>query len=200
MRPGASLKGYKLVLVPTMPHVSDQAERAFAAADGVVLYGPRTGSKTRHHAMPECLAPGPVSALVKARVIQVSSLRPGLAKKVKGKVTGSAIRWRETVETQGAQTLGIFENGEPALVAANNHLYLACWPDEKLLKPVTKLAVGKAKLETIQLPEGVRLRRRGKLVFAFNYGSKPWKITIAGKVLLGKRSVSPQDLAILILD
>ena len=200
VRPGASLKGYKLVLVPTMPHVSDAAERAFAAADGVVLYGPRTGSKTRHHATPANLAPGPISALVRARVLQVSSLRPGLASNVKGKVTGSAIRWRETVEALGAQSLGIFENGEPALIAANNHLYLACWPDERLLKSVMKLVVGKAKLKTIQLPEGIRLRQRGKLLFAFNYGNKPWRLSTEGKLLLGKRVVAPQDLAILTLD
>ena len=200
VRPGASLKGYKLVLVPTMPYVNDAAERAFTAAEGVVLYGPRTGSKTRHHATPENLAPGPVSALVKARVLQVSSLRLGLSHKVKGKVTGSAIRWRETVETRGAQSLAIFEDGEPALINANNHFYLACWPDEKLLKSVMKLVVDKAKLKTIQLPEGIRLRRRGKFLFAFNYGNKPWRLSTEGKLLLGKRVVAPQDLAILTLD
>ena len=31
LQPGAALTGYKLVLVPTMPYVSDEAERAFAA-------------------------------------------------------------------------------------------------------------------------------------------------------------------------
>ena len=82
VRPGADLTGYKLVLVPTMPYVSDAAERAFAAADGVVLYGPRTGSKTRHHAIPPNLPPGPLASLVKARVLEVSSLRPGLIEKI----------------------------------------------------------------------------------------------------------------------
>lgn len=33
--PGASLKGYELVLVPSLPHVSDQAEKAFRTASGM---------------------------------------------------------------------------------------------------------------------------------------------------------------------
>ena len=200
VRPGASLKDYKLVLVPTMPHVNDAAERAFFDAKGVVLYGPRTGSKTRHHAIPENLAPGPISPLVKARILQVSSLRPGLSNKVKGEVTGSAIRWQETVETRGAKALGTFENGEAALVEANNHLYLGCWPDDKLLKSVINLVMSKANLITTLLPEGVRLRRRGKYLFAFNYGNKPWRMPYKGKLALGKRVVAPQDLAIVTVD
>jgi len=197
VRPGADLKGYKLVLVPTLPFVSDAAERAFAGADGVVLYGPRCGSKTRHHATPANLAPGPLSELVKARVVQVASLRPGLVTKVKGKVAGAAVRWRETLETKGAQILARFDTGEAAFIAAGNHFYLGCWPDEKLLASVMKLVVGKAKLKTITLPQGIRLRRRGHLLFIFNYGAKAWRLPMPGTLVLGKRLVGPQDLAIL---
>ncbi len=194
--PGADLAGYKLVLVPTMPHVNDAAERALAAADGVVLYGPRTGSKTRHHAIPANLPPGPLAELVKARVLEVSSMRPGLADKVKGKVAGSAVRWRETLDVLDAETLARFENGDAALVAAGNHHYLACWPDEKLLNSVVKLVTTKARLTTLPLPEGVRLRRRGNLLFAFNYGNEPWKLTAGTTVVLGKREIQPQQVTI----
>ena len=194
--PGASLAGYKLVLVPTMPHVNDAAERAFAAADGIVLYGPRTGSKTRHHAIPANLPPGPLAALVKTRVLQVSSLRPGLVDEVTGKVAGPASRWRETLDVRGAETLARFENGEAALVAADNHHYLACWPEENLLNSVVKLVTSKAKLKSATLPDGVRLRRRGNLLFAFNYGNKPWRLSLGKTVVLGKRLIQPQDMAV----
>ena len=194
--PGASLAGYKLVLVPTMPYINDAAERAFAESQGIVLYGPRSGSKTRHHAIPANLPPGPLASLVKARVLQVSSLRPGLVEKVQGKVTGPASRWRETLDVHGAETLARFDNGDAAFVAADNHHYLACWPDEKLLNSVMKLLAAKAKLKTLALPDGIRLRRRGNLLFAFNYGNKPWKLTAGKTVVLGKREIHPQDLAI----
>ncbi len=195
--PGANLADYKLLLVPTMPHVNDAAERAFTAADGIVLYGPRTGSKTRHHAIPHNLPPGPISHLVNARVLEVSSMRPGLVEKVKGKVTGRALRWRETLDVGDAVTLARFENGDAALVAADNHHYLACWPDAELLNSVMKLVAVKAGLKTLPLPEGVRLRRRGNLLFAFNYGSEPWKLTLGTSVVLGKRVVEPQQVTIL---
>jgi beta-galactosidase len=193
VRPGASLKGYKLVLVPTMPYVSDAAAKAFDAADGVVLYGPRTGSKTRHHAIPQSLPP---DGRVKARVLEVSSLRTGLRVKVTGKVKGTASRWVEVVENKGATVLAKFEDGTPALVASGNHHYLACWTDEGLLFSTVKLLASKAKLKTLALPDAIRLRRRGTMLFAFNYGAKAWRVPTKLKPLLGKASIPPQDIAI----
>ena len=194
--PGASLLGYKLVLVPTMPHVNDEAERAFAAADGIVLYGPRTGSKTRHHAIPANLPPGPLVKLLGARVLEVSSMRSGLSDRVKGKAAGSAVRWRETLDVRDAETLARFENGYAALIAAGNHHYIACWPDEKLLNSVLKFLTAKARLKTQHLPDGIRFRRRGNLLFAFNYGNKPWTLIAGTAVVLGKREIQPQELTI----
>jgi beta-galactosidase len=55
--PGATLENYPVVLVPTLPHVTVSAERAFAAATGMVAFGPRSGSKTRHFSIPEELPP-----------------------------------------------------------------------------------------------------------------------------------------------
>ena len=197
--PGASLAGYKLVLVPTMPWVSEAAERAFAAADGVVLYGPRTGSKTRHHAIPANLPPGPLKPLVKARVLEVSSLRPGVSIKVTGKVKGTAERWREVLELSGAETIAKFADGDAAFVSSGNHHYLACWPDAKLLHATIRFVAAKANVDTVELPEGVRIRRRGNLLFAFNYGNTPWKLNRGKSVILGKREIQPQNLAIVLL-
>lgn len=197
VRPGADLAGYKLVLVPTMPHVSDAAERAFARADGLVLYGPRTGSKTRHHAIPPNLPPGPLSALVKARVLEISSLRPGLAHAVEGEIGGAAIRWRESLDVQGADILARFKDGAAALIAAGNHHYLACWPDTQLLASLMGLMVAKADLPAVELPQGIRLRRRGNMLFAFNYGTRPWRLPEGGKLLIGTRELKPQDVAII---
>jgi beta-galactosidase len=197
VRPGADLRGYKLVLVPTMPYVSDAAERAFAAADGVVLYGPRTGSKTRHHAIPSNLPPGPLSSLLKARVLEVSSLRPGLNSKVTGKVQGVAIRWQETLELRGGETLATFAGKNAALIASGNHHYIGCWPDAKLLTSIMRFVTEKAEVKTLDLPDGIRVRRRGKLVFAFNYGTESWNLPIAGDLVLGSRQLQPQHVTVL---
>ena len=193
--PGHDLKGYQLVLVPSLPHVSDAALKAFEKTDAVVLYGPRTGSKTRNFAIPEGLAPGPLRDLLRTRITQVSSLRPGLIEGVKGKVSGKAERWREYLETK-AEVLARFANSDAALIAnANNH-YLACWPDEKLLHSTVLLLCKKAKLKTLALPPHIRVRQRGDYSFAFNYGTKNWQLPTKAKLVLGKKTLEPQAVAV----
>ncbi len=193
--PAHDLKGYKLVLVPSLPHVSDAALKAFEKANGVVLYGPRTGSKTRNFAIPECLAPGPLRELLRIRITQVSSLRPGVIEGVKGKVDGKAERWREYLETN-VEVVARFANKDAALIANGNHHYLACWPDEKLLHATILLLSKKAKLKTLALPPYIRVRQRGDYSFAFNYGTKNWALPTNAKTVLGKKTLEPQAIAI----
>jgi beta-galactosidase len=193
--PAHDLNGYKLVLVPSLPHVSDAALKAFENTDGVVLYGPRTGSKTRNFAIPEGLAPGPLRELLRIRITQVSSLRPGVIESVKGKVAGKAERWREYLENK-AEVLARFANKDAALIANGNHHYLACWPDEKLLHATILLLSKKAKLKTLALPPHIRVRQRGDYSFAFNYGTKNWTLPTKAKPVLGKKTLEPQSVAI----
>ena len=195
LRPEDSLEGYALVLVPSLLHVSDAAELALRKAGSVVLYGPRTGSKTRHHAIPHNMPPGPLQEVIGARVIEVSSTRPGISEKVRGKVSGKAERWREHVETE-AHVLAKFEDGGAAFLANAKHHYLACWPDQTLMASVMAFVARKAKLKVIKLPEAIRLRRRGHLLFAFNYGNRSWRLPAAGKLLLGNRDLEPQALSV----
>jgi len=58
------------------------------------------------------------------------------------------------------------------------------------------LAAARAGLDTLPLPEGVRIRRRGDLTFAFNYGGEVWKGPKGASYLLGGRKVGPQSLAV----
>jgi beta-galactosidase len=193
--PGASLENYKLVIVPPLLHVSDKAQQAFSNSKAVVLYGPRTGSKTHHMSIPEGLAPGSLRELTGVRVTQVSSLRPNLSAAVKGVVKGAAIKWREYLETD-AKELAHFSNGNAAFTAKGKHHYLACVPDEKLLVSVVTYVCQTAGLKITKLPQHIRLRRRGNLVFAFNYGNVSWRVPKGAKLVLGKQTIAPQSLSI----
>jgi beta-galactosidase len=193
--PSATLDSYRLVLVPCMPIVPLSAERAFAAATGIVAFGPRSGSKTRHFAIPEELPPGPLRRLLNTRVTEVSSLRPGVLVEISGAIRGHAERWREQVETR-AETLATFADGAPALVAQDNYHYLACWPDVGALGMLMALLCRKAGLATIELPTEVRLRRRGDLTFAFNYGETPWRPPFSDEPLLGEPEVMPRNFSV----
>jgi beta-galactosidase len=111
----AARQDCKLVLVPTTPHGSDVVESAFAGANGMVPQGPRTGPRTRHHAIPENLSPGPIARLVKVSVQQFSSLNPGLINKVRAGVRGAAIRSSEVLDANGSEVLASLGSGSVAL-------------------------------------------------------------------------------------
>ncbi|WP_183864796.1 beta-galactosidase [Rhizobium sp. BK399] len=196
VRPGESLVGYKIVLVPCLMHVSDAAESAFDNADGQVLFGPRSGSRTREFKIPANLPPGPLASLVGAAVLQVSSLRPGLTYNVEGSASGSAQRWKEQLAcSPDTEVLSRFSDGDAALTRNGNYHYLSCWPDEQLLSEVVLLLAGKANVQTFELPESIRMRRRGEVTFAFNYGSETWNLPFEGEFILGGKAVLPQSLA-----
>lgn len=194
-RPGADLEGYKLVVVPCMTEVDVATETALRKATGTILVGARTGSRDRNFVIPKNLPPGPLGEQTGNRVIQVSTLRPGLSEAVSGEASGAAIRWRETVQTS-ANVLASFANGDPALTEKENMLYLACWANEALLSDVLALAAKKAGLETMPLPDTIRIRRRGNLTFAFNYGLEAWPLPKGAEPLLGSKTLEPQAVAI----
>jgi beta-galactosidase len=50
----------------------------------------------------------------------------------------------------------------------------------------------------LQLPADIRLRRRGGLTFAFNYGNDAWDVPSSlGSVVIGNQRLEPGDVTIL---
>jgi beta-galactosidase len=195
--PGAPLDGYALVLVPALMHVSDRALGAFKGADGVVLYGPRTGSKTRHQAIPENLPPGALQELVPMRITQVSSLRPGVSEPVWGRIAGRATRWREWIEPgEGTKSIAQYTDDRAAAVRKGNHVYAGFWADGPDLDALIDYALHESKLKRERLPEGVRLRRRGDLTVAVNFGEETWTLPAAARRVMGGRKLAPRGVAI----
>jgi beta-galactosidase len=194
--PGQSLEGYKLVLVPCMPVISDAALAAFEAADGRILFGARSGSKTEFGAIPWELPPGRLQALVDVRVAEVSSLRPGVTVAVEGEgIEGTASRWRELLETECMADL-TFGDGSAAMITSGRISYLGVWAEPELLRKIVRLWLDRASVAGTEIPDHVRLRRRGNLVFAFNYGPDSWTAPAnATKFLLGGPIVGACDLA-----
>ena len=195
VRPGDALDDYLLVLAPSLPIVSEAAEAAFADARGIVAFGPRAGSKTRSFSIPEGLPPGPLRSFIPMRVLEVASMRPGVVKPLVGEVVGAAVRWLEHIETP-AYVLARFSDDWPALVAEGRYHYLGFWPDAEALSSLMRGLAAKAGLPAIELPEGVRLRRRGDLLFAFNYGPTAWTAPFGSRPILGTEVVQPQSYAV----
>ncbi len=196
--PGADLSRYELVAVPTLPHVSDDALRAFEGCPGHLVFGPRSGSKTREYQIPLAMPPGPLQAHLPLKVVAVESTRPEIADAVewRGNVYRSGL-WRDYVETDLAPEAR-FGDGEGAVWHSGGWHYVAFHPDEAFLTAYFEALAGDKGLETVRLPELVRLRRRGPYTFAFNYGSEPVDLPASARdeFVLGGRVLQPRDVAV----
>jgi beta-galactosidase len=189
--PGADLSGYALVLAPSLPIVSQAALAAFADTDAHVLFGPRSGSRREDGRTPSALAPGVLQDILPFQVTRVESLRPGAEPAVDfcgGSFQGRL--WRERLQTKLAPA-AVFSDGAPALLEAGRYGYLATWPSPALLDAIVAQMAVRAGVATVSLTEGMRVRRRGDVAFAFNLGGAPQPAPVppGATMLLGDREV-----------
>ncbi len=196
--PGCSLGGYRAVFVPSLPHISERALRAFVDFTGVAVFGIRTGAKTESFQIPGRLPPGPLQSLLAIKVSRVESLRPGVTRDVAvGNQRYACSTWVETIETSRANVVGQFADGSPALVRQANRLYLAAWPTRELASDVVQRVLDESGVASVVLPEGVRMRRRGDVTFAFNFGSDSQSSPAepSAKYVLGAQTISAHNFS-----
>jgi beta-galactosidase len=187
--PDAALEGYRLVVVPCLPVLPAGFVDRLAACSAEVLIGPRTGSKTPHFQIPPELPPGHLQRAIPLKVTRVESLRPGVA-------AAPARDWLEHCETAltPAATLA---DGQGLLYRAGRLRYLAATLGSDALARLLAAVAGEAGLVTVDLPEGVRLRRHRGLRFAFNYAAEPRRLPAdtAREFLLGAEGLPPAGVA-----
>ncbi len=192
--PGRDLGGYAMVVVPCMPVISEGFASALADFGGIVLIGPRSGSKTADFAIPPGLPPGPLQALLPIRIVRAESLRPGLSQQ-----SGAhrVEHWLEHVET-ALQPLYETYDGRGLCYRSGRYHYLAGCPDEALLDRIMEQAVLAAGLAPQKLPEGVRIRRNGDLFFAFNYASSAVTLPLPddAELLVGQAQLEAAGVAV----
>lgn len=197
--PGADLAGYALVLVPALALPTEAAVARLRACDALVLIGPRSGAKTHGVTIPEGLPPGILRGLMPIRVLAVETLRPDCPGTITiGETRFAGGGWRETIDAGDCQVLGRYEDGSPALVRHGRVHYLATLTDAAALDALLTGLAAEAGLAITPVGGGLRLRRRGSLSFAINYGDTPVAVPApaAATFLLGARTVAARDLAI----
>lgn len=192
------LDGYGLVVIPGLFAWTEDLVTAIRECDGQVLIGPRSGSKTADFAIPASLPPALPADILALRVSRIETLRADTPVVVTE--AGAFQFWREYLEPgEGAETLLTAEDGVPAVVAQGNVTYLGGWPDQPLLRTIAGELATKAGLDTKDLPDGVRLRRHGRHVFAINYGAEAFDLTALGwkgTPLLGDIVLAPSGVAV----
>lgn len=193
--PGAPLDGYAMVVLPCLPIVPDTLAEQLERFAGQIVIGPRSGSRDADFAIPEGLPPGPLQALFPGKVVRVESLRPGLIHPGSG---WEIAHWREDLETSSQLEI-CAEDGTPACWKHGQTRYLAAWPEPSLAAEVLRRAAGDAGLALHALPEGLRLRRAGNRIFAFNYAAQHTELpsSVQGNLVLGERRLPPAGVTVL---
>ncbi|MEZ5931874.1 MAG: beta-galactosidase [Alphaproteobacteria bacterium] len=198
IRPGADLAGYALVLIPSLPYVTKALIEALDAYQGHVIAGPRSGGKTRAMQTPPDLAPGELQRWLPLKVVQVGSLPPGAGGEMTWRdKTYPLDVWQEDILSE-LEPEGHFAEGGGAVYRSGNWRYLAFWPHESFLLDYFEAVLDELGIDTLRLPEPLRLRRRGNLTFAFNSG--PETVTApapnGADYVLGGPDIAPHDLAV----
>ena len=170
--PDADLSPYRLVLAPGLATIPE----GFAAGAGAMILGPRAGARTAEFRIPVPLPPALPG--LDCIVAYVESLPPGATLAVEG--GGRVHRWREEIEGSAEVALRLAD-GRPLMMRAGPLRYLAGWPDEEALGRILHDACEEAGVETMEMPEGVRVRDAGTHRFCFNYG--PEAVEVHGVAL-----------------
>ena len=197
--PGADLSNYRLVVLPALPLISEALLAQLQASSAQLVLYPRSGSKVDAVSIPPGLPPGKLRQLIALRVPRVESLRPGVSDAVQlGSESHLSSRWRETLEPgEGVEILAHYADGAAALVRQGRTRYLAGWFSPALQRLVLEQAALDAGLAPVQLPEGLRIRRRGELLFAFNYNEHPLALAVPqAEWLLGGETISAHGLSV----
>ncbi len=198
----SDLDGYKLVLAPDLVIPDADFITRLKASEAKVLFGPRCGSKTRDMHIPGDLPPGVLGDLLDFRVTRVESLPAFQSETVLyGNTSHQTTGWRETIrttETVLATFQGDYRPDAPALIGNEKARYCATLPREEFLLKLMGDTLAWADVGSLPDLGDVRLARRGKLHFAFNYGNKAVTAPAAADAtfLVGSRLVAPVDVAI----
>jgi beta-galactosidase len=195
------LDGYRMVAVPTLATFDGSFVERIRTCEAQVVFGPRTGAKTRDFAIPPQLPPGPLAELLPLRVWRVESLRPQALHAVhdeRGALIGHASRWRDFVDLgDGVDVAARFADKHPAVVRCRHLRYFAGWFDDALLQGLLDQAAQDAGVATAPVSGDMRLRRRGDLQFAINYGPETAQAPAPADAcfVLGERVLPPAGVA-----
>ncbi|MFK7761785.1 MAG: beta-galactosidase [Roseobacter sp.] len=160
------LSAYKLVLAPGLASLPESLRSACVATHSIL--GPRTNAVTPELTIPSPM--GPALPGLDCSVTRVESLPPDCTRPVDG--GGTVKHWCETLEGDDEVSLRYTDDTAFAMCAGKT-TYIGGWPDATLWDRLVAQAAKKCGIDTLHLPEGIRLRDTPTHRFYFNYGPKP---------------------------
>jgi beta-galactosidase len=189
---GSDLSRYRLVVVPSMPIVSDDVAAALAAyveGGGTLVVGPRTGVRDSTGAVPDGRMP---AGLVEHLGVEVTEIASGeLSAGVQGALTGTFDGWFEELAVVDASSLATYADGDFAGGAAISErragggtaVYVGGAGGDELLASLFRLLCARAGIVVHELPGDVEVvpLRSGdeRILFVLNHSEEERRATLA---------------------
>ena len=183
VHPRRDLKRYKAVFAPALHLVDDalaQRLTAYVQGGGRLVIGPRSGAKTPSN-IAQAPAPGPLGELTGVRIDHVDALRPG----VNGEVEHNGERypyatWADLLTPTTAEVRATYETpAYEGTAAVTRHklgtgvcVTLGMWGSLMLHQALFREILGETGLTLLDLPEGLRLSRRGGRQYLVNFNAE----------------------------
>ncbi|MDP9362634.1 MAG: beta-galactosidase, partial [Chloroflexota bacterium] len=158
-----NLDGYAVVVAPALQLVGEERARRLAelGRSTALVFGPRTAYRTPTGRVPEEGQPGPLRPLLGWRLRNFDGLRPEMAVRVGGHEVQT---WAESYVPDGGTATHRYADGplagEAAVVRHGNATTIGAW-SPSLLREVLAAVLAERGVATVELPEGVRVARRG---------------------------------------
>ena len=168
LHPDRDLSGYAVVVAPALTLMTPERAAHLAASAGHsrLVFGPRTAFRTAAGGTPETGQFGDLAGLIGAELSRYDSLYAGMTQDVEGEggARHSAHAWAESYDLAGAEALWHYRGGPldgEAAVVRHGAVTTVGAHSESLVRGVLRGALREAGVETAELPEGIRLTRRG---------------------------------------
>lgn len=196
----ADLSGYKLVVAPCLPIVSQDFVERCANSGATLVFGPRSGAKTPELTAVLNLGPGLLQQLIPVKVLSVETTRPDCHDALHfADKTYESARWREELSDDTALTVvARYHDNTPAVVQANDCYYIGTLTCDAFLQDFFAMLAAQYGITTMQLGEDLRLVRRGDLTFIFNYGAQAATLDLPASTqfVVGSNQINPFDVVI----
>ncbi len=183
--PDHDLSGYAVIVAPALQlvgpdraaHLTSYVERAH------FVFGPRAGYRTPTGRVQEDGQPGPLRDLVGYALLNYDGMRPGLIVDAGGHTIET---WAEAYRPTTADVVVAYDNGplagKAAIVRNGNVTSIGAWSDD-LVRTTLRDVLSDAGVATLDLPDGLRISRRGGLEIWTNFNET--EVTLPNGTKLG---------------
>lgn len=203
--PNSDVNKYKLVVIPAAIFPMPDTAKTLGENACLVL-GPRSGSKTNNHHLPIDFGPAHWQRLIPLQVVTVDSIRPDTTIDIEIENSTHRYEAHTWIEQIDSQLIPLASTTDGRGIWYQHHTnenivhYVAALCNQALVDKIISDACEDAQITTQPLINGLRLRKNGRLTFAFNFGPSTVNLENSNNYLAGQKKLTVGEYAIYIDD